>query len=446
VALCLAAAASLVAVCGAAPATAGAASSIGPLSLYKGTSSVPAVQIPATSLLSFSFQVGHGSGASSKGWGGGAYEPKSASELTITKMSDSATKPLITKALLAGTHFKVAALTFKQNVAADPLGQERTYCLSDVFIDTYEVGTVAGGYGAAQETIGLAYSSFKLVTGSGGSQPCAGESPPPVTTSLLGLRRGGSSLLARVDCLSPHCRGILTVDLPRAACEPGGKQLCSFTGGVRVGINGSGKVHFTGSGTATLNGGTRVGIGGSGNFAMGEGGVKILRLAVPSPLRKWLTGNRHATLGAIIVVHGSPTAIVEHDVLGAPAKLPAGAPSETLETTPGGGGPTDLPQSLTVTGCTAPLPANPVVVVVNGSLAPARGGAKVTLTYTPVTGPPPLPSPVVDAVTTDAAGNFSENFDREQGGKPYSWNVVASIPEGDGYAAAQSPACAIPIP
>jgi hypothetical protein len=53
---------------------------------------------------------------------------------------------------------------------------------------------------------------------------------------------------------------------------------------------------------------------------------------------------------------------------------------------------------------------------------------------------------VVDSVTTDAAGSFSENFDREVGGKPYSWNVVASIPEGDGYAAAQSPACAIPIP
>ena len=86
------------------------------------------------------------------------------------------------------------------------------------------------------------------------------------------------------------------------------------------------------------------------------------------------------------------------------------------------------------------------VVVVSGSLAPARGGAGVTLTYTPVTGPPPLPSPAVHSVVTDPAGSFSENFDREVAGQPYSWNVVASIPAGGGYAAAQSASCAIPIP
>jgi hypothetical protein len=210
---------------------------------------------------------------------------------------------------------------------------------------------------------------------------------------------------------------------------------------VRVGLNGSGKIYFNGDGTATLNGGTKVGISGTGSFSMGDGSVKILRLSVPSPLRKWLAGHSHALLGAIIVVRGSSTAIVEHEVLGAPAKLPAGAPSGTLEEPPGGG-PTDLPQSLTLTGCST-LPGNPLIVMVSGSLAPARGGAKVTLTYTP-TSPPPAPSPIVDSVTTDAAGNFSENFDREQGGTPYSWNVVASIAEGDGYAAAQSPSCATP--
>lgn len=70
----------------------------------------------------------------------------------------------------------------------------------------------------------------------------------------------------------------------------------------------------------------------------------------------------------------------------------------------------------------------------------------VTLTYTPTTGPLPLPSPVVDPVTTTATGSFSENFDRQREGKGYSWNVVASIPSGDGYAAASSPACAVPIP
>jgi type VI protein secretion system component Hcp len=430
----------------AAPSAADAAYSIG-LTLYKGTSSVPAVQ--TSSLLSYSFGIA--GGGASKGWGGGAYEPKSTSELVITKPSDSATHSLFTKAVVDGTHFKIAALTFKEKVTEDPLGQERAYCLSDVLITSDQVGGSGGGGAPIQEKISLAYGKFKFVTGDGGAQPCEGESPPPVSTSLLGLRRGGSSLLARVDCLSARCRGILTVNLPPAACRLG-ETLCSFTGGVRVGLNGNGKIHFNGDGTATLNGGDRVGVNGDGRFALGDGSVKVLRLGVPSPLRKWLAGHEHALLGAIIVVRGSPTAIVEHDVLGAPAKLPAGAPSETLEVpTPGGGGPggggsTQSQQSLSLTSCSATLPANPVFVVVSGSLAPARGGAKVTLTYTPVTGPPPLPSPVVDVVTTDAAGSFSENFDRELGGKPYSWNVVASIPEGDGYIAAQSPACAIPIP
>ena len=440
-----------------APATAGAATSIGPLSLYRGTGSLPAVQIPASSLLSYSFGIQ--GGGSAKGWGGGAYEPKSASEFVITKRSDSASYSLLAKALADGTHFKVAALTVKQKVVENPSGQERTYCLSDAFVTSFQVGTNPGD-GQIQERISFAYDKFKLLTGVGGTQPCAGESEPPVLASLLGARGGGSSLLARVDCLSAHCRGILTVDLPPAACRLGG-TLCSFTGGVRVGLSGSGKIHFNGDGTATLNGGVRVGVNGSGRFALGDGSVKILRLSVPSPLRKWLAGHQHALLGAIIVVRGSPTAIVEHDVLGAPAKLPPGAPSDTLEgPTPGaggpgsggggpaGGGPTDLQQSLSLTSCTGahPVGTPPTVVVVSGSLSPARGGAKVTLTYTPVSGPPPLPSPVVDSVTTDAAGSFSENFDREPAGKPYSWNVVASIPEGDGYAAAQSASCAIPIP
>jgi hypothetical protein len=324
-------------------------------------------------------------------------------------------------------------------------GQVLGICLTDAFISSDQLGGGQGGDLGFQEKLGFVYEKAKYLTVATGQSPCTG-SPPPVETSLLGIRGHGSSVLARVDCLSPRCRGILTVSLPPAACRLGG-TLCLFTGGVRVGLNGGGKIYFNGNGTATLNGGTKVGINGAGGFSMGDGSVKILRLSVPSPLRKWLAGHSHALLGAIIVVRGSPTAIVEHEVLGAPAKLPAGAPSGTLEEPPGGG-PADLPQTLSFTGCEGahPVGTPPTVVVVSGALAPARGGAKVTLTYTPVSGPPPLPSPIVDSVTTDAAGNFSENFDREQGGQPYSWSVVASIAEGDGYAAAQSPACAIPIP
>jgi hypothetical protein len=169
-------------------------------------------------------------------------------------------------------------------------------------------------------------------------------------------------------------------------------------------------------------------------------------------LGKWLTGNRHATLGTIIVVRGLNKAIVEHELLGAPAKIYASIPSLAASEPAGGGGggpveppkepPKDLSQSLAVTECSSPVVGTPTVVAIKGSLSPARSGAKVTLTYTPVSGPPPTPAPIVDTVTTDAAGNFGENFDRNN----HSWSVVASIAEGDGYAAASSPACAVPIP
>ena len=86
------------------------------------------------------------------------------------------------------------------------------------------------------------------------------------------------------------------------------------------------------------------------------------------------------------------------------------------------------------------------MITVSGSLSPPRGGATVSLTYTPVNGPLPLPAPITDQVTTTATGNFSETFDRQQNGKPYSWNVVAGIGDGGGYAATSSPPCPIPIP
>jgi hypothetical protein len=168
-------------------------------------------------------------------------------------------------------------------------------------------------------------------------------------------------------------------------------------------------------------------------------------------LGKWITGNKHATLGTIIVVRGLNKAIVERELLGAPAKINASIPSLSAPEPPAGGGgpveppkepPKDLSQSLLVNECSSPVVGTPTVVSIKGALSPARSGAKITLTYTPVSGPPPTPAPVVDTVTTDAAGNFGENFDRNN----HSWNVVASIAEGDGYAAASSPPCAVPIP
>jgi hypothetical protein len=61
-------------------------------------------------------------------------------------------------------------------------------------------------------------------------------------------------------------------------------------------------------------------------------------------------------------------------------------------------------------------------------------------------GPPPLPSPIVDTATTTATGAFEEAFDRRRNGSDYSWEVVAAIDAGEGYAAASSTSCAVPIP
>ena len=302
------------------------------------------------------------------------------------------------------------------------------------------------------ESISFGYGKIQTVYGP--SARCDGSSAPPVETTLIGLNRSASSLTVRVDCLTRLCKGDLAVSLPKAACPAGG-SVCSFTGGVRVGLNGGGKVKLNGDGSAFTGG---VKLSGAGAFSMGDGSVRVLRLAVPPRLGKWLTGNSHATLGTIIVVRGLNKAIVVRELLGAPAKIDASIPSLAAPEPPAGGGggggggtvepPKDLAQSLAVSDCSTPVVGVPsaTVVSIKGTLTPARSGAKVTLTYTPVSGPPPLPAPIVDTVTTDAAGNFGENFDRHQGGNDYSWSVVASIAEGDGYAAASSPACAVPIP
>lgn len=104
------------------------------------------------------------------------------------------------------------------------------------------------------------------------------------------------------------------------------------------------------------------------------------------------------------------------------------------------------PQTLTITECSTPVVGTPTVVTVRGNLSPARGNVPVTLTFTPTNGPLPLPAAAVDNVTTGAAGVFEEGFDRQRDGNPCSWKVVASTPAGEGFAAAQSPACSVPIP
>jgi hypothetical protein len=391
------------------------------------------LQIPGSEIRSFSLAVSHT--PSGAGWGGGHYAPQSAPLLTL-KVRLGKEAATVSKAALTGTHFKTAAFIWEGS------GKGVAYCMSDAFISSVEIG--ADPIDPSVALIGIAYMKMTIKYG---SQPsCTGSTVPAVQSQLLGLR--GSSLLARVDCLSaPRCNGIFAVDLPSAACHGSGGK-CSYTGGVRVGLplGKLGKAQFTGNGVS-FTGGVKILSSGGDRFSMGDGSVRVLKLYVPSQLSKWLSGNRHATLGTIIVVRGSNQPIVEHETLGAPATLPPGAATGgEAAPIPGEEAPKLQPQSLAITECTSPVVGTPTVVTVKGALSPPRGNAGLTLTYTPLNGPLPLPAPVVDTLSTNAAGTFEEGFDRQREGKPYSWEVVATIAAGEGFAAAQSPACAIPIP
>jgi type VI protein secretion system component Hcp len=411
-----------------------AAYTIGPLELNGG--SLPAIQIPA--ILSFQQSIVHHPTAVAYGK---RASPSSASEITITKVVDKSS-PTLFHAVGTGGHYKSGSMTWQTTS-----GTIGAVCLTDVFPTSYVLG---GPSDRPTEAISFGYVKIRMEYGPGAN--CDGNPPPPVETALIGLDRSASHLTVRVDCLIRQCRGDLAVSLPKSACPQAG-SACSFTGGVRVGLSGSGKSKFDADGSA-FTGGVR--LSGAGGFAMGDGSVRVLHLAVPPRLGKWMKGHSHATLGTIIVVRGLSKAIVEREVLGAPAKIYASVPSlDASEPGPGGGSgggtggggsggtPKDIPQSLTITECSTSVvgvPGNPVSV--KGSLSPARAGATVTLTYTPVSGPPPMPAPIVHTVTTAATGAFGETFERGSD----SWSVVAKIAEGGGYAEASSPPCAIPIP
>ncbi len=403
---------------------------IGPFELTSG--SVPAIQVP--SLLAFSSDiVKHPTGAAYGSGGRGA--PSSASVLAITKKVDESSAAL-RQAVLSGMHYKEGSLHLSKSG-----GTYEAICMTDAYPISYRAQSGLGS-SIPEETVSFAYAKVSFHYGQGAN--CTGTPSPPVESTLVGINRSASKLTARLDCLTTRCRGIFDVSLPNAAC-PQALSKCSYTGPTRVGLNG-GKVKFNRDGTA-FTGGVKIGIGGAGKFSMGDGSVRVLQLPVPSPLQKWLKGHSHATLGSIIVVRGLGKAIVEHEVLDAPAKIYAAIPDITAsEPGPQPPGPTLAPQSLLITECSKPVVGTPTVITVSGTLSPARGGATVSLTYTPVNGPPPLPAPIVDSVTTTATGTFGENFDRSQNGNPYSWNVVAGIGEGGGYAAASSAACAVPIP
>ena len=265
-------------------------------------------------------------------------------------------------AVAVGTHYKKGSLALVNGG-----GSYEAICLTDAFPVSSQFQSAGGSSTTPEETVGIAYTKISFRYGVGAN--CNGTPSPPVESTLVSLNRSASMLTARVDCLIKKCRGILAVSLPSAACPAGasaaGSTGCSFTGGVRVGLDG-GAVKFNNDGTA-FTGGVKVGIGGSGNFSMGDGSVRVLQLPVPSPLRKWLKGHSHATLGSIIVVRGLGKAIVEREALDSPAKIYAAIPELTAsEPNPTPPAPGLSPQSLLITECSTPVVGTPTVITVMG--------------------------------------------------------------------------------
>lgn len=396
----LSAALILAALAVASPADAETASSLGPLELFEGTK--PALVAP--SLLSFAQTIAAPSGTGfGRAIGGGSAGAK-VSEVKITKPVDVAT-PRLSNATAKGTHFKRVVIDLYK--AGSPL----SLCLADAFPVSDSLAASASDSGPV-ETVQFAYESAKTVYGSGGCDSTSSRLTSAVAV-LTGLGAGAATIDARLDCLARRCGGSLSVALP--------------------------------GGTTT----------GAGKFALGDGSVKIMRLAVPSPSRPFLRSHPHAKLKTIMALGGNGSPLVGHAVLAAPAKEIAGLPPLLLApppSVPPSGGPTPTPtptplsQALQISSCQVPVVGTPTVVAVTGSLGPARGGVPVSLEYVPTSGPAPLPATIVHSLLTDAAGNFSENFDRHQGGNDYSWTATASVAEGGGYVAARSSPCAIPIP
>lgn len=116
----------------------------------------------------------------------------------------------------------------------------------------------------------------------------------------------------------------------------------------------------------------------------------------------------------------------------APGPAPTPTPTPSLQT-----------QTATLDTCNQPIPGNPVAVSVDGHLTPARAGINVALRYTATAGAAPPAGTTVDhTVTTNAAGAFTDTFDRQAS----AWSVVASVAADDIYMAASSGACTVPVP
>lgn len=378
------------------------ASSIGPLEFFAGGTAT----IVVPSLESFAYGV---SNATGPGLGAGSGKAK-VEDIHIVKPVD-ASSPKIFAAAAKGTHFALVTL------AAENHGSSFNVCLGDAFVSSDRQG---GGEGASLplESVSIAFAKFSQHYGGGCS---AAEFGPDVVSTVTALGPGAATIVARVDCLQPRCAGRLAIALP---------------GGVTTG---------------------------GGKFSIGDGSVKVLHLSVPVPARDALRSLGDGSVKTILTLKGGGSPIVAREPLSPTPKKIAGLPALTLapaspaptppvvpvmpaptpEPTPT---PSPLAQTLQIAGCgTEPIPRLPSVIAVTGSLAPARAGVPVSLEFTPASGSPPLPAPVIESVATGAAGSFTENFDRIQGGEEEAWSVTARVAEGGGYGAAVSAPCAINV-
>ena len=240
-----------------------------------------------------------------------------------------------------------------------------------------------------------------------------------VTTSLR-----GSTLMARVACLTTRCTGQVSLQLPPGACarSPGIMPPDRACAGRPV----------------TL-----------GRVALADGSVRTLRLTVRGGrLRRALTRLAGGATNGIIAVlrpgaagrPPGPPIRLRTFTAGRPVTLPAGLPA--VQSAPGPVPATGTPAppagtpappsgtSLVITTC-GPVGAFPRQFA--GTITPPVGGLTITMTYTP-----PAGATITQAVTTTATGAFSDSVAAMT---PGTWSAQASFGGTPAYTPSLSPAC-----
>ncbi len=179
---------------------------------------------------------------------------------------------------------------------------------------------------------------------------------------------------------------------------------------------------------------------GLGRIALHNGSVRVLRLSVArGKLRRALTRLTAGTTAGIIAVlrRGGRSALRLVTIPGgAVPKLPRGLPAvQSTPVAPAPPPPTPplagpVATSVVITTCGT---IDPMGRAFAGHVTPALAGLSITMTYTP-----PVGAAVSQAVTTDAAGQFS---DQVAVMTPGYWTAVASFAGNAGYGASASPSC-----